>query len=86
MLLKSEGEASLNLITTTQVVTKNTLLSESGHGNPITVKFLGGRNAKLLDLNFNHKDVAESSFPDSIPGRVMQETEELEEGSSKCHS
>lgn len=79
--LKSEGEESLNLITTTQVVTKNYLLSESSHGNTITVEFLDGRNGKLLalDLNFNYKDAAES-IPDPIPGRVIQDTEELEEG------
>ena len=79
--LKSEGEESLNLITTTQVVDKNYLLSESSHGTPITVEFLDGRNGKLLslDLNFNYKDAAES-ISDPISGRVMQDTEELEEG------
>lgn len=79
--LKSEGEESLNLITTTQVLTKNYLLSESSHGTPITVEFLDGRNRKILalDLNFSYKDAAES-IPDPIPGRVMQDTEELEEG------
>lgn len=78
--LKSEGEESLNLITTTQVVNKNYLLSESSHGTLITVEFLDGRNGKLLslDLNFNYKDAAES-ISEPISGRVMQGTEELEE-------
>ena len=79
--LKSEGEETLYLITTTQVVNKKDLLSESSHGTPITVEFLDGRNGKLLslDLNFNYKDAAES-IPDPISGRVMPDTEELEEG------
>ena len=79
--LKSEGEESLNLITTTQVVEKNNLLSESSHGTHITVEFLDGRNGKLLslDLNFDYKDAAES-ISGPISGRVLQDTEELEEG------
>jgi len=78
--LISEGQESLNLITTTQVVDKNNLLSESSHGTPVTVEFIDGRNGKLLslDLNFNYKDAAES-ISDPIPGRVMQDTKELEE-------
>ena len=79
--LKSEGGETLNLITTTQVVKKNDLLSESSHGTPITVEFLDGRSGNLLslDLNFNYKDAAES-IPDPISGRFMPDTEELEEG------
>ena len=79
VLLKSEGGESLNLITTTQVVNKNHLLSESGHGTLITVEFLEGRRGKLLslDLNFNYKDAVDS-IADPIPGRVMQDIEELE--------
>ena len=79
--LKSEGEESLSLITTTQVIDKNYLLSESSHGTPTTVEFLDGRNGKLLslDVNFNDKDAAES-ISDPISGRVMLDTEELEEG------
>lgn len=79
VLLKSEGGESLNLITTTQVVDKNCLPSESSHGTPMTVEFLDGRKPLSLDLNFKDKDAAES-ISDPIPGRVMQDTEELEEG------
>lgn len=79
VLLKSEGEESLHLITTSQVVNKNYLLSESSHGTLITVDFLSGRIRKLLslDLNFNEKDAVDS-ISDHIPGRVIQDTEELE--------
>ena len=78
VLLKSEGEESLNLITTTQVVDKNYLLSESSHGTPMTVEFLDGRKSLSLDLNFKDKDATES-ISGPIPGRVMQDTEELEQ-------
>lgn len=78
VILKSAGAdqsvESVNFITTTQVITKNDLLSESGHGNPITVEFLNRKGLLPIELNFNYKDAAES-IPDPIPGRVLQDTE-----------
>lgn len=74
VILKSEGGESVYFITTTQVLTKNDLLSESGHGTPIIVEFLGRKGLLSIELNFNYKDAAES-IPDPIPGRVLQHTE-----------
>lgn len=72
VLLKSESGESVNFITTTQVVTKNDLLSEGGA--PITAEFLGRTGILEIELNFSYKDAAES-IPDPIPGRVLQDTE-----------
>ncbi|XP_078382169.1 uncharacterized protein LOC144664816 [Oculina patagonica] len=78
VILKSAGAdqsvESVYFITTTQVITKNDLLSESGHGNPITVEFLKRKGLLPIELNFNYKDAAEN-IPDPIPGRVLQDTE-----------
>lgn len=69
---ESNSDESAKLITTSQVVTKNDLLSES---TDLKVEFLDGRNGNLLafDLNFNYKDA--SDIPDPVPGRVLEDTE-----------
>ena len=64
-----ESKCGVFLITTTQVVTKADLLSNTG----ITVEFLDGRNGKLLSFDLDFKDV--SGIPDAIPGRVLENKE-----------
>lgn len=54
------------LITTTQVVTMEDLLSKN---TGITVEFLDGRNRKILPFDLDFKDA--SDIPGSIPGRVL---------------
>lgn len=64
-----QQKSSVLLITTTQVITKNDLLSAS---TSIVVEFLDGGNGKISTFNLGFK--YSTDFPDPLPGRVLAGT------------
>jgi len=65
----SNPKPGVFLITTTQVIAKNDLLSPS---TSIVVELLDGGNGELLTFNLGFKYATET--PDPIPGRVLEGT------------
>lgn len=69
-----ESNGGVFLITTTQVVTMEDLLSTN---TGITVEFLDGRKRKLLSYDLDFNDA--SDIPTPIPGRVLDDSDEANE-------
>ena len=72
--LKLRGESKTSvLITTTQVITKDDLLSASA-SNSVVIEFLDRGNGKLVTFNLGFKHATD--IPDSLPGRSLEGTGE----------
>ena len=72
--LSSESKTSILLITTTQVITKNDLLSAgaSTASTSIVIEFLDRGNGKLVTFNLDFKHATD--IPDPLPGRSLEGT------------
>lgn len=74
--LRGESKTSILLITTTQVITKDDLLSASAStsSTSIVIEFLDRGNGKLVAFNLGFKHATD--IPDPLPGRSLEGTEE----------